>query len=76
MIVAQAGIVLIGIVIIGLGVVQLVFRDFTWKVDKTWHEMNGAMPRQSDAWDMGRVVRGIFFILAGLGAIWLATTLP
>lgn len=71
----NVGIVAVGILVGLMGIIQIVFPDFVWRVDKAFHEMNGVTPQRSDAWDLGRVVRGIVFILVGVLFIWIAAKL-
>lgn len=70
----QVLMVIIGIVMIVMGIVQILFPHAVWKVDQTFHEMNGVQSRRSDAWEIGRIVRAIVSTIAGVLVIWLAST--
>lgn len=69
-------VIIFAILVIVAGIIQIILPNFVWKTDKIFHEMQGIEPRQSDAYEAGRVLRGVFFMAIGLGILLLVYLVP
>lgn len=56
---------LVALCILIMGVVQLAFPAFVRNVDRGYNEINGIQTEQGESYEVGRVVRGIVFIVIG-----------
>lgn len=61
----------VGFVLIAGGIVTIVFPDFTRKADRFTTSMRGQQPHQGEAYEAGRVLRGVGLILAGIAVMRL-----
>ncbi len=55
-----------GLVFIGLGILSLAAPDMMWMLQKWGNSMEGQASERSDAWELTRVLRGLFFIIGGI----------
>lgn len=57
---------LIALVIVGLGAVTLFLPDLDWELTKLGNDLRGVKSERGEGYEVGRVLRGVLTILAGL----------
>lgn len=65
-------VLLIAVVFLGMGLIQLFWRDLAWEFTQTHHGFFGIKTERFPLWDMWRVVSGVMSIGAAVGLAFIA----